>query len=57
MPPVSPPCTLIDCTDPALATIAASRLRLREQPGWQVLEIRTGHNAMISVPEALLQLA
>ena len=49
------PRTFIDCTDPALPTIAASRRRVREQPGWQVLEIPTGHDAMISAPQALLQ--
>lgn len=49
------PRTFIDCTDPALATIAASRRRVREQPGWQLLQIPTGHDAMISAPQALLQ--
>jgi pimeloyl-ACP methyl ester carboxylesterase len=49
------PRTFIDCTDPPLATIAASRKRVREQPGWQLLQIPTGHDAMISAPEALLQ--
>ena len=44
----------IDCTEPALATIAASRQRVREQPGWQVQEIATGHDAMISAPRSVL---
>ena len=46
----------IDCTDPALPTIAASRERARRQPGWQVHPLATGHDAMISAPEALGQL-
>ncbi|MDT8999797.1 alpha/beta fold hydrolase [Paucibacter sp. APW11] len=47
------PRSFIDCTDPALPTIAVARQRVREQPGWQVMEIATGHDAMISAPEAL----
>ncbi len=45
----------IDCTDPALPTIAEMRRRVRQEPGWQVVEIPTGHDAMISAPEALLK--
>jgi len=55
------PKTFIDCTDPALATIAVSRSRVRSEPGWRVVEIATGHDAMVSAPglllEQLLQLA
>lgn len=43
----------VDCTAPALATIAASRARVRTEPGWEVIEIATGHDAMVSAPEAL----
>jgi len=46
--------TFIDCTEPALATIAVSRVRVRSEPGWQVAEIATGHDAMVSAPGALL---
>ncbi|MCW7539116.1 alpha/beta hydrolase [Aquabacterium sp. A7-Y] len=49
------PKTFIDCTDPALPTIAASRRRVRSESGWQVVEIATGHDPMISAPEALLR--
>lgn len=48
------PRSFIDCTDPALPTIDRARRRVREQPGWQVLEIPTGHDAMISAPQALV---
>jgi pimeloyl-ACP methyl ester carboxylesterase len=48
------PRTFIDCTAPALPTIAQMRQRVRSEPGWQVLEIATGHDAMISAPQALL---
>lgn len=49
------PKTFIDCTEPALATIAGSRQRVRSEPGWQVVEIATGHDAMVSAPGALLK--
>lgn len=47
--------TFIDCTDPALPTIAPSRQRVREEPGWDVREIATGHDPMISAPQDLLE--
>ncbi|HEX6707936.1 MAG TPA: alpha/beta hydrolase [Albitalea sp.] len=49
------PRTFIDCTRPALATIAVMRQRVRAEPGWNVVEIATGHLAMVSAPQALLQ--
>ncbi|MEF7615501.1 alpha/beta hydrolase family protein [Aquincola sp. MAHUQ-54] len=49
------PRTFIDCTSPALPTIAPMRQRVRAMPGWRVIEIATGHDPMISAPEALLQ--
>lgn len=50
------PRTFIDCTAPALPTIAVMRERVRREPGWQVLELATGHDPMISAPEALVTL-
>jgi pimeloyl-ACP methyl ester carboxylesterase len=50
------PRTFIDCTSPALATIATSRQRVRSEPGWQVVEIATGHDAMVSAPDELLRI-
>jgi pimeloyl-ACP methyl ester carboxylesterase len=47
------PRLFIDCNAPALPTIAASRERVRAEPGWQVREIATGHDPMVSAPEAL----
>jgi pimeloyl-ACP methyl ester carboxylesterase len=43
----------IDCNAPALATIATSRERVRTEPGWTVVEIATGHDAMASASQAL----
>jgi pimeloyl-ACP methyl ester carboxylesterase len=45
----------IDCTSPALPTIATSRQRARRQPGWRLSELATGHDAMISAPQALAE--
>lgn len=50
------PRTFIDCTAPALATIDVMRRRVRSEPGWQVVELATGHAPNISAPEALAQL-
>jgi pimeloyl-ACP methyl ester carboxylesterase len=50
------PRTFIDCHAPALGTIAVMRERVRQQAGWQVVEIATGHDAMISAPQEVLNL-
>jgi pimeloyl-ACP methyl ester carboxylesterase len=49
------PRSFIDCTQPALATIAVMRQRVRQEPGWRVTEIPTGHDPMISAPDAFLK--
>jgi pimeloyl-ACP methyl ester carboxylesterase len=48
--------TFVDCTSPALPTIKESRQRVRSEPGWQVIEIATGHDPMISAPDQLLDI-
>lgn len=48
------PRTFVDCTRPALPTIATSRARVRTDAGWRVVEIATGHTPMVSAPEQLL---
>ncbi|MFP8833851.1 alpha/beta fold hydrolase [Hydrogenophaga sp. XSHU_21] len=47
------PRTFIDCTSPALSTIAPSRERVRREPGWRVIEMATGHDPMVSDPAGL----
>ena len=49
----SVPRSFIDCNNPALATIAVMRQRVRQEPGWEVLELATGHDPMISAPALL----
>lgn len=50
------PRTYIDCTAPAYPTIAPYRLRVREQAGWTLHELATGHCPMVSEPQALVAL-
>jgi len=47
------PRTFIDCTAPALPTIAPSRERVRREPGWRLIEMATGHDPMVSDPQGL----
>ena len=49
------PRCFIDCTQPAYATIDGSRVRVRAQPGWRIVELATGHCPMVSAPQALVQ--
>jgi pimeloyl-ACP methyl ester carboxylesterase len=48
------PRTFVDCNRPAYVTIDAMRKRVREQAGWQIVEIATGHCPMVSAPQELL---
>lgn len=50
------PRTFIDCTAPALPTIAVMRQRVRTEPGWVVHELATGHDPMVSAPAELARL-
>jgi hypothetical protein len=58
------PRTFVNCVDPALATIAPSRLRVQDPKFWdgawlpnsKVVEIKTGHDPMISEPAALTKI-
>jgi pimeloyl-ACP methyl ester carboxylesterase len=47
------PRTFIDCNRPAFPNIDVMRRRVRSEPGWNVIEIATGHDAMVSAPAAL----
>jgi pimeloyl-ACP methyl ester carboxylesterase len=47
------PKVYIQCTDPVYEPMQASRHFVRAQEGWAWDEIKTGHDAMISAPEAL----
>ncbi len=49
------PRTFIDCTQPAYPTIAAMRQRVRQLPGFRVVEMATGHFPMVTQPAELVQ--
>jgi pimeloyl-ACP methyl ester carboxylesterase len=44
------------CTTPAFATVLPHHERVRHWPGWQVIEMATGHCPMVSAPQALVEL-
>ncbi len=48
--------TFIACTSPALPTLANIRSRVQQQDDWQLLELETGHDAMISAPTELAEI-
>ena len=52
----SVPRTFIDCTSPALPTIAVMRQRVRQESGWEVMELTTGHDPMVSAPGMLAEM-
>jgi len=49
------PRTFVDCTSPPLPTIDPSRALVRAQPGWELVELTTGHDPMISAPDELAE--
>lgn len=58
------PRTFVNCTEPALGTIEPSRLRVKDAKFWdgawlpnsKIVEIKTGHDPMISEPVALTKI-
>ncbi len=47
----------IECTKPEFPLVAASKAKLRAQPGdWKISSLATGHDAMVSAPEQLAAL-
>ena len=58
------PRTFVNCTQPALATIEPSRLRAKDPKFWEgawlpnskIIELKTGHDPMISEPALLTKL-
>ncbi|MDO9112440.1 MAG: alpha/beta hydrolase family protein [Polaromonas sp.] len=58
------PRTFVNCTQPALATIEPSRLRVKDAKFWdgawlpnsKIVELKTGHDPMISDPAGLARI-
>ena len=45
--------TYIECTGDPIATLEPTKARVRQDPSWTVRTLATGHNAMVTAPEAL----
>ena len=50
------PRTYIDCTHPLYSDFNGLKQRLKADPQWKYIEMRTGHNAMMSAPAELVRL-
>jgi pimeloyl-ACP methyl ester carboxylesterase len=50
------PKVYIDCVDPVYAGLNPVKERLRGKPGWPFIELKTGHDAMVSAPKETAQL-
>ena len=50
------PTTYIACVQPQLASTEKYAQWARQQPGWVVLELRTGHDAMVTAPGELTRM-
>jgi len=50
------PKVYVDCTEPALAALAAMKARWRSSADWDVVELKTGHDLMVSAPEETAQI-
>ena len=50
------PRTYIDCTEPYYGDFNGLKPRLKADSAWTYVEMKTGHNAMMSAPEGLAKL-
>jgi pimeloyl-ACP methyl ester carboxylesterase len=50
------PRTYVDCVEPAYANLAAVKSLYRGRPGWTFVELKTGHDAMVSAPQETARL-
>lgn len=50
------PCAYIRCTNPVYPAVVPSYDAIKNQSGWTVIDIATGHDAMVSAPDALTDL-
>jgi pimeloyl-ACP methyl ester carboxylesterase len=55
-PPPKVPHTYIACTQPAMGPFTPIANALRSNPAWKVVELKTGHDAMVSDPRGLANL-
>ena len=46
----------VDCTEPAMASLAAMKDNYRGKAEWPFIEIKTGHDAMVTAPKELAEI-
>lgn len=47
------PCTYVHCTNPSFAAVESSREWVKQNTNWHWAELETGHDAMVSDPDAV----
>lgn len=47
------PCTYVHCTEPSFAAVESSREWVKSNTNWPWVELKTGHDAMVSDPDAV----
>jgi pimeloyl-ACP methyl ester carboxylesterase len=55
-PPPKVPHTYIACVDPAMGPFTPIAAALRRSPAWKVVDLKTGHDAMVTKPRELTNL-
>lgn len=50
------PCTYVHCTSPSFAAVQASRDWVKSNTNWPWMELKTGHDAMVSAPSLVTRL-
>jgi pimeloyl-ACP methyl ester carboxylesterase len=50
------PKVYVDCTDPAMPALAAMKAAYRGKAEWPFIEIRTGHDALVTAPKELTEI-
>ncbi len=50
------PCTYVHCTSPSFAAVQASRDWVKSNSNWPWMELKTGHDAMVSAPSLVTRL-
>lgn len=50
------PCTYVHCTQPSYPPLEGSRALARARPDWRWRTLATGHDAMVTAPDALARL-
>jgi pimeloyl-ACP methyl ester carboxylesterase len=50
------PCTYVHCTQPSFAAVESSREWVKTNTNWAWAELGTGHDAMVSDPDALTEM-